>query len=1786
MTKANNLSAPRANMNARSSGKKHAVMASRLAKPTVACVATPAVCVTAPILFKSSWKEDDYSAFGEFCVETPVSTSDVYEFEDVPMHEFDMEFERKVVTFNDVPVFHGSSVDEFLGVPVEDIKISVEPIPALDVGTMEEPIGDPTVVEQPEPVGSVPIGLEEFSVNMSLLDMLLKMFDDPPVNTDDLIMAANGDEPSMKRIIDVLLRDDSVKPQMFNWAKVTHPNPSGRETDDEEKEEEPSGFRVPLTHGINKEVKKTITSLQESIEGFSTAFQEAGKMFQSGFEEVKASKSPLVTGDVNVTFTASPFLQTALFLIGGFAAFYGAMYFENKLLKAILAMAGLAATAIAGGPLIMEYYQGFVTGLQETIWKNKPKDDGLFDPEAPTVGGASESKADSGDVFLPDVKPQGFVESLRMVITPVFAWMHYSLTGRPDASGVEKFFHTLKDIKRVDDGVGFTFEYIVGVIQKMGQWFGKYLGLDPDGYYPYPGLLKVHKRTREIIDGLYTNALVPTRDLAVESMLLTSELSTYMSSLKGGPELETAKRLLRELETLKLIMNNQFSFRDSKEKCHALFLSGPPGTGKSVLSRAIYESVAARVLEGDAEKSYYADKSSQLYILNPDLEFFDDFNNQPFCLMDDINIYKDVGAGFAGTEPSVKHVMHIVNEVPYLLPMADLFRKGRYYANFRGVFMTANQMKFNHETMRSLTEPGAFGRRVDAFFVTVNELYCKLLPDGSAPDPIKRMVDKNRVPKEKIDGILEDTYDFSIYDIYALDVSTGVPDYGKKYTLDELVDRTTAAINANKKSVKVLSRSLEKRHEAEFAKKIADLKANGQMARALELERINNKRVGAIKPQMLSEPEEMPTYEKPEARRIYAAYNLAEMETDAEFKIRFFKTAGAFGVIGITEDMISKSIAANELYYGMPQIQLDIHVANIANFTLLKMRNAVDKAVVTCLSYTVLTAVALLCGGYLVNAMFFKSSVEPEMQSLNHTKDSAKQAKHHPRPKSKPIVYGDRSIAPQASRGLSDMHREQIERLKKNVFSVSFGDGPVTGYAIALGKRRFVMPHHFVDFFRDKAEVNPDVRMHLRKITSGTWEGLNITYKALEPCLQSPAHCLYDGRHLDRVYMEFPREMMAELPDITKFIPNGDHPIRNEKKIQAALLLPPRGLFGWFDWGCVAEVRKGHLSYTNYYVLDAYYYSVQTKDGDCGAPLFGWDDTRVYLMGMHTFGNGFGTAGAIPIPPQELKAQMSTNPYAGVKPVEGEELEHMEKKAGVGAVIGKLARPHKPPTRTELVKTKLHGVMGPLEMAPARLAPFRDPEGVVKDPLTVAHERYGGHYGIVNPNLMADIVASEVAFLLDHGCASEHILSFDEANHGYSTLKGIPRSTSLGFDTWWMPKEATVGPGKRGILGPGGNNPEDLRGDAYETVRDVVDDMLASINMGYSPVSPYVDFPKDELRPEDKVLSGATRLISGAPYSRIVIGRMVYGDFMSHVTDPAWKIRNGHAVGFNPYTDAGLLYHWHSTMEGSLNGDFKAFDCTNNPQFMRASYQVFDECYIDPEKERKVREWVASCNVESVHVDRDALIRWFLSQCSGDLLTMILNGTSNRMMHKVALVTYVLGLTGKSVEDYERGDVNIQELEKDFTLTVMGDDSLLSVKGILRGITTRDIALALAPYGLKYTNGDKSDAITNPVGIRPVMEMAFLKRGFRRERGRIVAPLELDSIRKMIYWSDEGIASTEFEQNVQLAMLELSFHGEEVFNKYAPAIIKEAKKMDLPVPIKDWLPCFAAASRLERVYST
>jgi hypothetical protein len=91
---------------------------------------------------------------------------------------------------------------------------------------------------------------------------------------------------------------------------------------------------------------------------------------------------------------------------------------------------------------------------------------------------------------------------------------------------------------------------------------------------------------------------------------------------------------------------------------------------------------------------------------------------------------------------------------------------------------------------------------------------------------------------------------------------------------------------------------------------------------------------------------------------------------------------------------------------------------------------------------------------------------------------------------------------------------------------------------------------------------------------------------------------------------------------------------------------------------------------------------------------------------------------------------------------------------------------------------------------------------------------------------------------------------------------------------------------------------------------------------------------------------------------------------------------------------------------------------------------------------------------------------------------------------------------------------------------------------------------------MSYTNELKDSDMV--VSKRKLTEVQFLKRGFKREHGRWLCPLEITTLKETLLWRKKNFDEDEMCDRISTVLSELTLHGKDIYETYAPSIIKAA----------------------------
>lgn len=545
-------------------------------------------------------------------------------------------------------------------------------------------------------------------------------------------------------------------------------------------------------------------------------------------------------------------------------------------------------------------------------------------------------------------------------------------------------------------------------------------------------------------------------------------------------------------------------------------------------------------------------------------------------------------------------------------------------------------------------------------------------------------------------------------------------------------------------------------------------------------------------------------------------------------------------------------------------------------------------------------------------------------------------------------------------------------------------------------------------------------------------------------------------------------------------------------------------------------------------------YNFDTRDGECGLPIFVRDPTTrcQKFVGMHVagrYGQGFATG----FEPEVISPAMQLNE----KSFPSRTME----------VEGRVAKGPGMSGRSAIVRSALYGAWGPAKKAKAHLRPFTNQEGVTVDPWDVALSRYDHEKLEYDPKLVSAAVNSAVSSYVNSSQVSWKdctIISQDAAIFGIPGdpfMESLKRQTSPGWDWNIQPR-----PGYRGKERFFGKDVlMNKEGPDYEKLISRVERYHDMLKRGERPDFRYSDSLKDETLKIEKVEAGKTRPFCPCPIEYQILFNMYWKRLFQKLM--IGRIKNECAVGINPYSDEWDLLRRRICRHGDdrvIAGDFQHFDSCQSAQILRAIGEALLPLFADREHDN-VRRLLWQEVWDSGHVLGTYLVRWKQSLPSGHPATTLINCLFNSTIMRMAYVKI-----------HNDDLISLRTFSDLVALTVYGDDNILGVSKVLGDkVTQLSLTKAMAKLGLVYTSEDKS---SNPPPFRKFTEVEFLKRKFRHEPeyGRYCAPLRMETILEMPYWTkkeqSEGITCT----NVDNAIRELALHPKEVYDEWVPKIVQ------------------------------
>lgn len=577
------------------------------------------------------------------------------------------------------------------------------------------------------------------------------------------------------------------------------------------------------------------------------------------------------------------------------------------------------------------------------------------------------------------------------------------------------------------------------------------------------------------------------------------------------------------------------------------------------------------------------------------------------------------------------------------------------------------------------------------------------------------------------------------------------------------------------------------------------------------------------------------------------------------------------------------------------------------------------------------------------------------------------------------------------------------------------------------------------------------------------------------------------------------------------------------------------------------------------YFQDGWRYDLDTAQGECGSILIACSKALpppARIVGMHTAGyahqrGGFSillTQEMIQVTLAALVAKFGQQVYGAGLPIEvSQEQAVFEKKVriipeGAFSIYGVMDDKFCPaqPEKTSFRPTPFQGELYPVVKKPAMLKPTKD-----ISPLRKALKKYGKLTSPFPAKLIkivrADILNELMKIKSDMPYEPTDLETAVFGVPGIDYCTKINMKSSPGWPYQCMQRGSL---GKMQIFDVNNRkilDEEFLKRFNYREEQAKLGNRVPSI---------WRDCLKDELRPNEKVDIGKTRLFTIAPVDYTVLVRKYFFAFEQAFYKGHSKFFS--AVGINPESYEWTIAYNRLKEVGfkCVAGDFGTYDGTLMADLMAECGEIIDDWYklngeTDPFASI-VRRVLIDEMIHTYQLVQNCVYKTHQGNPSGNPLTVIINTIVNAFYMRLAWLILALR--------HCPALATMEAFHKHVRDESYGDDNRYTISDIaIIFFNQLTITEVLAEHGIEYTDEAKGTA-TEP--YRHLHDTSFLKRKYRfdDEVGKeIVLPvMDVDTITSLTNWYryTEDSMDEQIRANQKAALEFAFFHGREFYDDF------------------------------------
>ena len=1280
-------------------------------------------------------------------------------------------------------------------------------------------------------------------------------------------------------------------------------------------------------------------------------------------------------------------------------------------------------------------------------------------------------------------------------------------------------FKHLNSQSRVLNSIQDIISFVIDLIDKIYV----YVRTDVMGYDYDRLFTKCHKDVGKWIDEIesfsrmYKRGLMKV-DFVNSEMLYSLELKGIALSKEyrlagndGRAHLDIIREGMAKIKELGAPFRKvAFTKNQIREKPFTVLLFGASGVGKSMVTIPLIDSVLCKVLSHTDLIRFCTNNMDFVYSRNYETKYWDGYNAQF------VTVFDDFLQTYDGKENPDCEAMNIIrgsNAFPYLLHMANLEDKANTYFSSKIIVCTTNNKNLHSMVLR---EPEALKRRFD--------LYIGVYPKPEfCTNPDETILSNRRL--KKMESFSTDIYEFHLMGGKDRDQTIDI------LTYDELVDRMVFLYQCEDKCNREYLESIKgrrikqayKAYKERFPDKEGDKKFKEMYKPYVEdyLEDNMPCGSGANKTQGCGATDET----------LYDRY--------LKMKIpEFMWHQGHRAPPGLSDGIVwySDKLRQNseDFYKGMwTNILKPVLITSVGMYGLYKLFSTET------VKRSFKTVIENYCpknenGEYMIPKKLLEYAMDHDftdvdLQSVGLIGGKLQHARTIVK---KENVLADLPLFQPQFRQICKTTEDVARKvLMSNWYCLLNETGTLIGCGLFVKGDVFLTNAHYYEYL-SKWQATGTTYVLMCKPSdyfNGAWDETSFRILTENVVLQEPSeeefkHDTWFFRikgmrpHADIVKL-FASENCYEntpngFPAIAYFIREQE----SQNGLQPYLRMAVRGPPG-------KGMKTGTRAEWNDYVA----LPIKTEVGDCGSLVLMNEDWTAggRIIGIHAgYNHQHNMAIAVVCTRERLqkfldkKFPVNVVQSIGV-PAESALLFSMQ-------INGAAPHEYFNIGKSKLRKSPCYGAMGPGDKHVAILKPCAK-----GNPMEVALRKYARCNRQVSDILLTSSANHyELRIMRAPWKRGKNLLTFEEAIlgiEGEPFMNSINRASSAGYPyNTYVTKS-----GKWDIFGDGQDF--DLNTPLCKQLKEEVTAIIEQLKKGERPLFFFMDCLKDELRADSKIEKCSTRLFSGSPVAYVVVFLMFLGKFISFYLELRFSL--GSAIGVNPFSTEWNVLAKQLLSKGRhiIAGDFAGFDATQYSMILQKFIDMINRWYGDSLENQRIRELIWHEVWNSHHINSGIWFEWDHSNPSGNPGTTPINTIYVNVVMRMAWVICFGGSVAVLVE-----------FDKHVLLIANGDDHLMAVSDEAIGLFNyQTIQKALAQLGLEYT--DEAKSLVLPIS-KQLHEVSFLKRGFKWNGRRFLAPLEWNTVRQMSYWYKHGPdVSTRIIECVENSLMESTLHGEDKF---------------------------------------